>query len=593
MSVIDAVGPAPDAPIPAAVDVPAGEGDRRLRRRLVVRLLGVATAVVVCYHLSLWTLVRGLSVDTPLAYLGLVPFVAVGLGWFLSRPGGDELDIHDRHLDLIVGIPLVVVALTSLVVLPERMATVYWLYRIDLLTLPLFVAGSIALAFGVRMLWRVRAAVLFLFLAWPVPLRAVVTRMLEPTADLTARGVGRLMDIVPIANPANGDGITFEVPHGDGFLVTIASACSGANGLVGFLLVGSALTLAMDGARSRKLAWLATGTALVWVLNLARIVGILVVGRFFGQRAAIDILHPFVGLISFNLAALLMLAVLGRFGLRLKRRTGSRSESIGRAVPHARIAVVALLVAAIVGGVANQGLQRYDPIASAAGGAKLLPFAIGAREIPGARAKVMTRFEHGQRYFGENSTWSRWSYSTIVDEYGRSVDPLGLRTNVPVIVDVINTDNLQSFSDFGIEACYRFHGFDTAEVGTLDLGHGLTGSLLRWTDADTDLDWVSLYWIWPVRDGVDTRYERVVVLINLDRNLQVRVPELPDRTREELDLSDEQAERAGTLVTSAAGAGEARATDDDVNAFIAGYAIDIVDTLVTNSEERPSNADGN
>ena len=38
------------------------------------------------------------------------------------------------------------------------------------------------------------------------------------------------------------------------------------------------------------------------------------------------------------------------------------------------------------------------------------------------------------------------------------------------------------------------------------------------------------------------------------------------------------------LVTSAKGAGDASATDDDVNAFLAGYALDIVDTVVDRSE---------
>ncbi len=558
--------------------------DAELRGRLVCRLVVVVVATFVCYHTSLWSLVRGLTVDTPLAYLGLVPFVAGGLGWFLSRPQRGELDIHDRHLDYIVGVPLIAVSLVALVVLPPRMGTVYWLYRIDLLTMPLFVAGAIALAFGVRMLWRVRAAVLFLFLAWPVPLRAVVTRMLEPTAELTAKGVGKLMSIVPLATPAKGDGITFQVEHGAGFLVTIASACSGANGLVGFLLVGGALALAMDGSRARKIAWLATGTALVWVFNLARIVAILAVGKFFGERAAIDILHPYVGLLSFNIAAVVMLLVVRRFGLRLKRRTGSRVATVGRAVPVARAAVALVVLVAVIGGWSNHGLTRYDPIASAAGGAKLLPFNFAAREIPGAKARVMTRFEHGKRFFGEDSTWTRWGYSPEVDDDGRILDPEGLRSNVPVLVDVINSSNAQSFSDFGIEACYRFHGFQTADVATLDLGHGLTGNLLRWTDANTGLKWASLYWIWPVRDGEGTRYERVVVLLNLDRNLQVRVPVLTQSVRDGLELSDEDAARAGMVVTSTRGAGEASATDADVNAFLAGYALDIVDTVVDRSE---------
>ena len=585
---IDAkVGPAADGRPPHSGDpVAAGRADAEIRRGLTWRLVVVVGAVLACYHSSLWSLVRGLTVDTPLAYLGLVPFVAAALGWFLSRPQRGELDIHDRHLDYIVGVPLIAVSLVSLVVLPSRMGTVYWLYRIDLLTMPLFVAGAVALAFGVRMLWRVRAAVLFLFLAWPVPLRAVVTRMLEPTAELTANGVGKLMSIVPLATPATGDGITFEVAHGDGFLVTIASACSGANGLVGFLLVGGALSLALDGSRGRKIAWLATGTALVWVFNLARIVAILAVGKVFGERAAIDILHPYVGLISFNVAAVVMLLVVGRFGLRLKRRTGSRVATVGRAVPVARAAVVVVVLVSMIGAWADHGLTRYDPIASAAGGAKLLPYSFSGREIPNAKARVLTRFEHGKRFFGEDSTWTRWGYTATIDGDGRSTDPLGLRTNVPVLVDVINTSNVQSFSDFGIEACYRFHGFRTTDVATLDLGHGLTGNLLRWTDANTGIHWVSLYWIWPVRDGENTRYERVVALINLDRNLQVRVPELPERVRDELGLSDDERHRAGKLVTSAKGAGAATATDADVNAFLAGYALDIVDAVVARSETR-------
>jgi exosortase len=568
-------------PIGEGVDPEIAPGDPRVEpareeaaaeRRVHLRTLAALAAVVVCYHTSLWTLLRGVTVDTPLAYLGLVPVIAAALGWYLARPRRGELDIHDRHLDLIVGVPMVVVALVCLVVLPARMSAMYWLWRIDLLTMPLFVAGVVALLFGVRMLWRTKVAVLFLLLAWPIPFRGMVARLLDPLSELTAAGVEASMRLLPLAVPVAGDGATFRVAHGSGFLVTIASACSGANGLLGFLLIGGAIALALQGPRSRKLLWLGAGVLLVWLLNIVRILLILAVGRLAGETASIDVLHPFVGLVTFNVAALVMLWNVRRFGLRPPAGVGRRSRAVARAVPRATAALVFVVCAALVGGVADHGLQRYDPIASSVGGSKLLPFKFGAVQVPGARAQAKTSFDHGRRFFGETSTWVRYAY--------RYTGEGPLRTNVPVLVDVVNTDDLQTFSDFGIEACYRFHGFSTGDLTTIELGHGLKGNLLRWEDADTGIRWVSLYWIWPVRQGAGVRYERVVLLLNLDRNLRVVVPELPASVAEQLGQ-----EPGGEDARPPAGVEEdGPSSDEQVDAFLTGWALDVVDAAVERSE---------
>ena len=569
----------PPGPLGSEVVDPGGPGpgatlDPLTERRIRLRTAAALAAIVACYHTSLWTLLRGVTVDTPLAYLGLVPLIAAALGWFLARPRSGELDIHDRHLDLIVGVPLVVVALVCLVVLPSRMSAMYWLWRVDLLTMPLFVAGVVALLFGMRMLWRTKAAVLFLLLAWPIPFRGMVARLLDPLSAFTTTAVGLSMRLLPLATPAAGDGSTFRVAHGEGFLVTIASACSGANGLLGFLLIGGAIALALDGRRSKKLLWLGAGVALVWALNLVRILLILVVGRFAGEKASIDVLHPFVGLLTFNVAALVMLWNVRRFGLRPRAAVGRRVDAVVRAVPRATVAMALVLCVALVGGVADHGLQRYDPIASSVGGSKLLPFKFGGLEVPGARAQAKTHFDHGRRFFGESSTWVRYAY--------RYTGEGSLRTNVPVLVDVVNTDDLQSFSDFGIEACYRFHGFATGDLTTIDLGHGLKGNLLRWQDADTGIHWVTLYWIWPVRQGDDVRYERVVLLLNLDDNLQVQVPELPEPVAQQLwgDAAGGAADRPG----SAAAGDDGSPSEEQVDAFLVGWALDVVEAAVDRSE---------
>jgi hypothetical protein len=317
--------------------------------------------------------------------------------------------------------------------------------------------------------------------------------------------------------------------------------------------------------------------ALVWALNLVRILLILAVGRLAGEKASIDVLHPFVGLLTFNVAALVMLWNVRRFGLRPRAAIGRRAEAVARAVPTATAAVVFVVCAALVGGVADHGLLRYDPIASSVGGSKLLPFKFGGVQVPGARAQAKTHFDHGRRFFGESSTWVRYAY--------RHTGEGPLRTNVPVLVDVVNTADLQSFSDFGIEACYRFHGFSTGDLTTIDLGHGLKGNLLRWQDADTGIRWVTLYWIWPVRQGDDVRYERVVLLLNLDDNLKVDVPELPDTVARQLrgDSADDDAAAAGPG-PGAAPHGDGSPTDEQVDAFLAGWALDVVDAAVERSE---------
>src|SRR5471030_2578355 len=93
-----------------------------------ISLSGVALILIVAgaYQYSLFALARGLSYETPLAYLALVPIVA-----------------------------LMLVAVSAGLILPARLGPVFWLDRLDLLGLPIFVAGLVVLFYGLRRLWTV------------------------------------------------------------------------------------------------------------------------------------------------------------------------------------------------------------------------------------------------------------------------------------------------------------------------------------------------------------------------------------------------------------------------------------------------------
>jgi hypothetical protein len=78
---------------------------------------------------------------------------------------------------------------------------------------------------------------------------------------------------------------------------------------------------------------------------------------------------------------------------------------------------------------------------------------------------------------------------------------------------VIQTSNLRTFSAYGVEACYRFHGYALRDIASVSLSGGITGQALSYHNAKDGLDWTVVYWIWPVRTATSTRYERVTLFM--------------------------------------------------------------------------------
>jgi len=261
--------------------------DRAVARQARIVAIFVAV-VIVAYHYSFSTLLRTLKTDTPLAYLGLVPFIALALAAARVRPMKPEPDIHDREVDYIIGVPLLLASLAINLLLPVRLSTMYWVWRVDLLALPLFVAGAISILFGVRTLWRLRFPVLFLLFAWPLPYTVLLMQQLQNFTNATLAAVKGALGVVSVASPATGsDGSLFNITHaGKTFQVSVASACSGVNGLVGYTLVTAAFLSIVKGRWFKKIAWLVLGLVTIWLLNVARILIIFAVGKQWGEAVA-------------------------------------------------------------------------------------------------------------------------------------------------------------------------------------------------------------------------------------------------------------------------------------------------------------------
>lgn len=480
-----------------------------LVERVPRRLLALLGLVLLAYHYSLGTLARGLAHQTPLADLALVPLIALVLAWVRLRREPAPRPIHDRQVDYIVGFGLIAAALGLIGLLPATLETRFWLYRIDLLSLPFFVAGTVTLLWGVRRAWAAKVPILFLILAWPLPYTPLVQDWTDGFTAATAAILGLISHVLPLASAAAGDGLSFTIGSGPtAFAVSVGSACAGVNSLVGFVLIGSALAYIVRGPKSRRLAWLGTGLAIIWALNIVRVEAIFVVGAVFGRAAALDVLHPVAGLVIFNLGVLGMLYAVPRFGLAFTPFEAPASGALAapdavRRVSPAMISVVA--VAVIFAGL-NTGLGRYETIATPLGEAKRLgPFPIQDAQIAGWVSGYVAANPAGKQFFGQDSTWDRIQYTPSASA--------ALQTTVPVYIDVIGTEDPGSFAAYSVQACYSFHGYAIESTASVDIGAGLTAQIIDYRNTVIDADWSVISWEWPYQKAGRTWFERIIVLV--------------------------------------------------------------------------------
>jgi exosortase/archaeosortase family protein len=474
----------------------------------------IVAATIAAYHYSLTTLLSGLALQSPLAYLGLVPFIALLLAVVVGLTPHNEPEIEDRFVDYVIALPLLTAALAMLVILPVHAAEYFWLWRLDILSLPLFVAGGIALVFNVRVLWRLRWPVLYLLAAWPLPYVLFLTNWMGAFTGATLAALRLGLRLIPVATPlAASDGL-FSIAHaGHSFVLSVASACAGVNGLAAFIIIGAAFATIVHGRLINKGLWLGLGMLLVWLLNLARILLIFLGGSAFGEGFAVDGLHPVIGLVSFALGVVLMTMLLSLFGLTIENaypRGRVIAQVPVRAVPRrvltaSRVAVPVLLTVALVAGLADANLGQFASTFSALGPPRVSGLTQLSAQVPGWPVRQIATYPWSRPYFGPDSTWVRYQYTAAPDNQST------FRPADPVILDVISTSDSSAFSVFGLEACYNFHNYRMVDVRSVDLGGGVIGKSIVYYNPAHHADWLAVYWEWAVQSSGGLRYQRVVL----------------------------------------------------------------------------------
>ncbi|TMB87512.1 MAG: exosortase/archaeosortase family protein, partial [Chloroflexi bacterium] len=310
--------------------------------------VAIIVATVAAYHFTLTSLFDFLRLDTPLAYLPLLPLFCIGIAVITARRYAQaKRPIKDRQIDFLVGVPMVVLALLLITLAPVIASAYYWSDRADVVSLALFAAGATIIGYGITWFWRLKSSFVFLLLMWPALYLHLMAGVMQKFTDVTNGALARIVHLLPLGvSLGSSPGQLFvQVPHGTPLQISIVSACSGANSVLGFALIGGAILTVMGGGKGRKLLWWIAGMALAFGFNILRLMSILFLAHIGHPTLALGGYHAVIGLVLFAVLVLIMLWVLPWFGVRYRDPVpGPTVRAAPRAAPPAAGAAAATAV---------------------------------------------------------------------------------------------------------------------------------------------------------------------------------------------------------------------------------------------------------
>ena len=223
-----------------------------------------------------------------------IPFMAVGLGWFLS----------DRITAGVARCHVAGVFFIVLGVVLHILGVYIYVEAADCLGLLSCLLGSILLIWGRRFTIGVWPAILFLVFMFPLPFR--IERMLSAPLQLYgAEKAAYYIQMFGIPAIARGSMILMgELKLG------VAEACSGMRMLTVFIAISAATTIVTKRSLWEKCFILLAAIPIALICNIGRIVATALAYSWFGEETADLIFHDLSGWLMMPSAMVLLYLLL-------------------------------------------------------------------------------------------------------------------------------------------------------------------------------------------------------------------------------------------------------------------------------------------
>lgn len=405
--------------------------------RLVLRWALIIGATLVAFWPSLVSLSNTTRDDGIGGYVWTVPTAAVLAAIGVARRHRNELPIHDRQTDIIVGTMGLVLALLVKDVLLDRFALYFHLLRLDLMSMWLFVLSSSIVLFGLRPVSRFGLVWVLLFMVFPLPYYLVVVLL---GGDNVAAGAGTLA----IAGTATAIAVGRTVRRG---------------------LIGAALSYAVGLAALMIMAAFFPGAPLL----------------------AFQQIPPYTAIILVGIA------------MFVRARRGAPKRILDRKIePLAAKQVwagVPMVVAVAIGLALVHLPAQADTTVISRGAPGRLTLGQPLVAPHGWQTMGRTNFRQAHRFYGDGAVLVRQQMTADVGDprFDKFARP---RT---VMVDNIVSQRPFSFDVYPARVIYGLTEARFSVTRTVDLGYGVTGELLSVVDDHLLVTWNSLRFAWGDR----------------------------------------------------------------------------------------------
>jgi len=494
-----------------------------MRRRVLVRAAVVIAGCAVAFWPAWTTLATNLGAETPIAYGATAPLIAavlLGAGIRTSPVGSPR--ISRRQADWVMAGLIAVVALVVALWLPGRFGFLSNELRAELTALPLVALAGCILLFGSRTAYYSRAAIIVLALTSPIGyswfLDLTTSLAWHTTWAATSAGSWALG-----INATNISG-TGLVDVGDGQIIAVSAVCSGIASVAGWLVVSIAFVSMCTGSGRSKSLFVATGIAACLVANVLRVMTLVLVARHSSLEVAEESVHPVAGFVALTLVVITMMLLARRFGLGRRPRVADSAVSrVALSSPvHAPRELLAFgVLVALMFSVTSQ-TWRFDQLAGQNGASnRSAAVVLDAEALSPAEEMLSDWRVHDlpdvswtEQFFGEGATWSRYLVSPVEQvalpaASGVTSDPATMAPrSLTLNVDTTTVDDAASLDQYGLAACYGFHGYEIEREKVSDLLDDRPSERLLYREDDTQVTTAVMSFRQRTTDG---RIERVVV----------------------------------------------------------------------------------
>ncbi|MEM3839330.1 MAG: archaeosortase/exosortase family protein [Candidatus Micrarchaeaceae archaeon] len=212
--------------------------------------------------------------------------------------------------DIAIGIFAFVALFFILVFLRLNLSYVFIDMRVDMLLFPLMIAALASFLFGAQNISKFKFLMVYSLFASP----ALLLVLAGVNLDFAAFNTVLIFNIIKLIFP-NSIYIAPITISANTYTIGIGETCVGIGVLISTVMFLAPLAYMYNGRTARKGLWIASGFALMLLLNIMRMLGIAIAWFFYGPSNAILTIHIFAGILLFYISIVVMILAASRYGL--------------------------------------------------------------------------------------------------------------------------------------------------------------------------------------------------------------------------------------------------------------------------------------